>query len=140
MALGNMLKSLSDAQLMPKWFCDVGSDGSPKRAIFLVMLLSIGMPFIGKNVTSWLTDATSISVTIAYAYISYCCIRVASKNGDRKNLAIVSLIVSLFLFLFPLMTSMFFENVFDTESYFILAIWGIIGYAITAYLSEDTKA
>ena len=139
MALGNMLKSLSDAQLLPKRYGDVSSDGIPRRAIFFVMLISIVMPFIGKNVTTWLTDATSISVTIAYAYISYCCIRVASKNGDRKILAIVSFIVSLCLFLFPLMTSMFFENIFNTESYFILAIWGIIGYAITAFLSEGAK-
>mgnify|MGYP003403922590 CR=1 FL=1 len=40
---------------------------------------------IGKNVTGWLTDATSISATIAYAYMSYCCILVSSKNKHTQK-------------------------------------------------------
>ncbi len=141
-ALANIVKSLSDAKLLPQRYNAISKDGTPRKAIFLIMALSVVIPFIGKNVTGWLTDATSISATIAYAYMSYCCILVSSKNKHNFNkiLAIISLIISLMFFLIPLMTSMFFENVFDTESYFILAIWGLIGYGITVILTENTKS
>ena len=136
--LANMLRSLANTDLFPKRYAKLSSNGIPRRGIFLVLALSILMPFIGKNATGWLTDSTSIGATIAYAYISFCCLKVAKKNRDNRHYiqALVSFIFSLTLFLLPLLTAIFFDHVFDVESYFVLAIWGLIGYGLTVIVSE----
>ena len=137
--LANMLGALANTDLFPKRFAKLGSNGIPRRGVFLVLAISIFMPFIGKNATGWVTDATSIGATIAYAYISFCCLKVAKRNNDNRHyvLALVSFIFSLSLFLLPLLTAIFFDHVFDVESYFVLAIWGLIGYGLTAIISEN---
>ena len=137
-ALGNMIKPMADSGFMPKWFSRCSQDGIPRRAVALIMFVSLPMPFVGRTAVTWLTDATSISSTLAYAYISYCCILLARKRGDRRHqqLGFVGFVTSLTLFLLPLLTSMFFEHVFDIESYFLLAIWAIGGYVLTEYFSE----
>ena len=132
--LGCLTRSASIYGMLPKKYAKINSDGVAEKGIRLVMFISLLIPFAGHSVSSWFSDATAVSATIALAYTCLCCIYYAKKYNDNKyqTFGYIGIVFSIALFLLPLITSMLFGNIFDTEAYFILAFWGVIGYALTA--------
>ena len=137
-ALARLIKSMADEKLLPGRFSELNKDGVPQNAVLLIMFFIFFVLFLGRTTASWFTDALSINATLVFMYTSVCCYICAKKEGNeiKRKLGIVGIVISLALFLLPLLTSMFLGSIFATESYFILAVWGIAAYIITVYISD----
>ena len=144
--LGRQIASLAQAEVMPKWFGGCNKKGLPKNAIIFIMLVSIPIPFVGRTAIGWIVDITTISASIAYAYISACCIAIAKRN--RKELlhpvstevfGIIGLVASLIFFIFPLIPNLWNINYFASESYLILSAWSIIGFILFRIIFQHDK-
>ena len=104
--------------------------GKKADAIFFVIAISIFAPFMGLTILSWLNDVCTVCACITYAYISLCCV-IAGKKEKRRFLygaGISGFVVSIVLFFFPFIQTFWNTNAIITESYLILAIWGIAGF------------
>ena len=137
-ALSNLLKSMADSSLLPARYTQLTSDGMPRRAVFLIMVASLAVPLIGRTAAGWLTDATAIAATISFAYTAICCYKCAKRENDNKmkKAGLVGFVISIMVFLLPVLTAMFMGNVFAIESYVLLAIWAIVGYILTVMISK----
>lgn len=101
-----------------------------KISVFLVIAVSIFAPFMGLTILTWLNDVCTVCACITYAYISLCCI-IAGKNENNTFLhcsGFSGFVVSIVLFFFPFIQTFWNTNAIITESYLILAIWGIAGF------------
>lgn len=130
-ASARMLVAMSEEDLLPKVVTKTNKNGEPWVGILIIMVVSIIVPFFGRTAIGWIVDITTISATIVYVYSMAGSFRLASNDNEpRKGIKVASIIGMVFAtvsFLFLLIPNVFSENKIATESYFILAIWSLVG-------------
>ena len=139
-ALSRLIKKLADDGMISAWFSKTKA-GVPRNAVMAVMFVSIPLPFFGRTAISWIVDVTTVGATIAYAFTSACAYKEAKAAGDRRHtiLGVLGMVVSVFFaleFLVPNMTSV---TTLSTESYLILAAWGILGFVVFILLMRKDE-
>ena len=84
-AVSRLMKAMADDGMFPKWFSKCGGDGTPVNAIFLVMCISIPIPFLGRTVIGWPVDVSNLGAAVAYGYISAVAIALnrEAPEGER---------------------------------------------------------
>ena len=135
-AVGNLTQIFAEENLLPKWFA------SRRHATIFIFAASILIPFFGRTVVSWLTDVTTIGATIAYGYTSACTYILACRENNRlvKFTGGAGVVCALLFTFFLLIPNLWSINVLSQESYFILAIWGLVGFAYFNFLfKRDEK-
>ncbi|MGI6014470.1 MAG: amino acid permease [Oscillospiraceae bacterium] len=135
-ALSRLLRSMSMDRLLPERIGKLDKNNVPKTALWLIFGMSSILPFFGRTAISWIVDVTTVGATIAFAFTSASTLRVARRAGDKRYVVtgVVGLILSLLFaleFLIPNITSV---KTLATESYLILAAWGILGFLVFWYL------
>ena len=141
-ALSRLLRSMAEDHMLPGAFGETDRHEVPRKAILCILLVSVGLPFLGRTAISWIVDVTTVGATIAYAFASASAWKCAKGDGDRKHriIGLVGIIVSLLfalVFLIPNITSV---KTLATESYLILAAWSILGFLFFRFvLKQDTK-
>ncbi|MCR5756572.1 MAG: amino acid permease [Selenomonas sp.] len=136
-----LIQSLAKDNLLPSAFASSAEDGTPRRAIFLILLISLPITFLGRTAILWLVDAITISASIAYAYVSLCRYREAKSENQSsgKLLGGAGLTVSLLFFFCPIIPNLLLGSDLDTESYLMLAIWSILGLIYYWYLFKHDR-
>ena len=81
-ATARLIQAMADDSVLPAWFSNVNERGVPQNAIVFIMAISVIIPFFGRTAIGWLTDITTVSACIAYAYISLCSLK---KAREEKN-------------------------------------------------------
>jgi signal transduction histidine kinase/CheY-like chemotaxis protein len=129
-ASSRLLYALGRDDILPRWFTILSSDHVPTRAIWFVIICSVGMPFLGRTVISWTVDMTTIGAVFAYAYTSAAAVKLAIAERDTpvKVTGILGIVISFLFMLFLLIPHIFTENTLESESYLMLAFWSIIGF------------
>ena len=131
-ALSRLLRALSEDGMLSGWVGELDEHSVPKHAILLILAASVALPFFGRTAISWIVDVTTVGATIAYAFTSASAWKVARQEGSRRmmTVGILGLGVSVLFaleFLIPNLTSV---KTLSTESYLILAAWGILGFVV----------
>ena len=118
------------------WIGKTDKNQVPRNAILLILGVSVIMPFFGRTAISWIVDVTTVGATIAYAYTSGCALKTARKNGDRlvTTTGAVGMLISLAFVLYFLIPNLMAVTTLSTESYLILASWGILGFFMFLHL------
>ena len=135
-AVGGLTQSLAEENILPR------SLSSRRNAVLFIIVTSLVVPFCGRTVVGWLTDVTTIGATIAYGYTSACAYTLAKREKNRlaKFTGITGIICSAAFTFFLLVPNLWSISVLTEESYFILALWGIIGFAYFNFLfKRDEK-
>ena len=141
-ALSRLLCALANDGMMPGPIGELDNNCVPRRAILCILCISIILPFFGRTAISWIVDVTTVGAVIAYAFASASAWKQAKREQNRlfTVLGIVGMVISLLFaleFLIPNITSV---KTLSTESYFILAVWGILGFVYFRYiLRRDTQ-
>ena len=141
-AASRLLYAMAHDGLLPEPFSRLDADHSPRNAILLILALSLVVPFVGRTAIGWIVDVTTIGASIAYGYVSYCAFKVA--KDERRRFVMVSgvlgVIVSVGFMVYYLVPNFWVVDALATESYFILAIWSIIGVLVfRGIFSRDTS-
>ena len=129
-ALSRLLSAVSEDGLLPGKIGELDKNMVPRNAILAICGISIILPFFGRTAISWIVDVTTVGATIAYAFASASAAKTAQKQGDR-NMQIVGFVGVLLSLLFALeflIPNLISVKTLSTESYFILAAWGILGF------------
>ena len=129
-AASRLIYSVSRDRLIPDWIGRLNKNGVPKNAVAMIIGISVILPFLGRTAISWIVDVTTVGAAISYAYTSACTFRTARKDGNRKYSCsgLVGLIISLMFLLYFLIPNLMGITTLSTESYLILAAWGIGGF------------
>ena len=135
-AVGNLTQAFARENILPKWFT------TRRHATIFIFVTSLVIPFFGRTVVGWLTDVTTIGATIAYGYTSACAYVLARKENNRQVeiTGVTGIICAGIFTFFLLIPNLWSMSVLAHESYFILAIWGLIGFAYFNFLfKRDEK-
>ena len=140
-ASSRLIYALAKDEMMPRWFGTLDDRREPRNAIVFLLLISIPLPFFGRTAISWIVDVTTVGATIAYAYVSACTFKDARKRDDQFMVAsgIAGLLVSLVFVLFFLVPNLMAVSTLSTESYLILASWGILGFVYYMYIFQKDE-
>ncbi len=140
-ALSRLLCSLSEDGMLPGWIGQKNEQHVPKNGLMLIMGISVILPFFGRTAISWIVDVTTIGATIAYSFASAAALKVAREENNHlyRLSGLAGVIVSLLFaleFLVPNLTEI---KTLSTESYLILAAWGILGFISFQFLLRRDK-
>ena len=135
-ALSRLVSALADDGMVKGWFGKRNSDHVPSNTIYMILLVSLIFPFLGRTAISWIVDVTTVGATIAYAFASASAWKAAREENNKifKMTGLAGMIVSVLfamVFLVPNITSV---QTLSTESYLILAAWGILGFVADRYI------
>lgn len=131
-ALSRLLSALSEDGMLPERVGALDKNGVPSRAVLYILGISVILPFFGRTAISWIVDVTTVGATIAYAFAAASAWKTArlEKNLRMMVVGMAGLIISVLFaleFLIPNITSV---KTLSTESYLILAAWGILGFIV----------
>lgn len=136
-----LLSTMAKDELLPAAFSQIENDGTPRKAVLLIMGISLLIPFLGRTAIVWLVDAITISGSIAYAYISLCRYResTVTHDGIGKVFGMTGFIISVFFFFCPIIPNLLLGTDLNTESYLLLAVWSVIGLVYYWYIFKHDK-
>ena len=141
-ALSRLIRSLSEDGLLGGRIGKLDEHLVPRNAIFCILGASILLPFLGRTAISWIVDVTTVGATIAYAFASASALKEARRAKNRLTTVtgILGIIVSLLFALEFLIPNIISIKTLGTESYLILAAWGILGLIVfRTLLKRDTN-
>ena len=131
-ALSRLLTSLAEDRLLPGKIGELDGNRVPRKAILCILFVSVLLPFFGRTAISWIVDVTTVGATIAYAFASASAWKEA--RAEKKRLFIFTgltgMVVSLLFALEFLIPNIISIKTLSTESYLILAAWGILGFIV----------
>ena len=132
-AMSRLVYSLSANDLLPawRWLGRLDSNGSPRNAILFVVGISLVIPFFGRTVIGWPVDVSSIGAAVAYCCTSAAAWKLAREKGDTvtKATGLVGAVMSIAFCLLLLVPNYLSGSVLSAESYLVLALWCIVGFA-----------
>ena len=140
-ALSRLLRALSEDGMLPGKVGELDENLVPRRAILLILAISVVLPFFGRTAISWIVDVTTVGAVIAYAFASASAWKTA-KNEKNKLFTVTGLlgmIVSLLFALEFLIPNIISVKTLSTESYLILAAWGILGFVYFRVVLQKDK-
>ena len=140
-ALSRLLAAVADDGLFMGWIGKRDKHQVPRNAILLILAVSVFMPFFGRTAISWIVDVTTVGATIAYAFAAAGAWKAArqEKNTLHTVAGIAGFVVSMLFAAAFLIPNLLSVKTLATESYLILAIWGILGFIMFRLLLRKDK-
>ena len=132
--LSRLMRAMSYDGMIPRWFGVLNRDGTPANAIVFVMLVSFAIPFLGRTVTGWPVDVSSLGAAIAYGYVSAAAYVIARREGE-KNLfvrfaGLAGVGMAIVFSLLMLVPNYLSGSTLSAESYLLLSIWCLLGFLL----------
>ncbi|MBR1418470.1 MAG: amino acid permease, partial [Synergistaceae bacterium] len=135
-ALSRLLFSMSEEGILPKSLSALGKRNTPYKIFWLIMAVSMLIPFFGRIAVGWIVDVNSIGACIAYCYTSAAALKIAINEDNRRaQLAgILGVLISVIFLYLTLVPNYWSVSALATESYLILTIWGVLGLAFFRFV------
>ena len=131
-ALSRLFYALGKDEILSKRYTRLNERNIPYEAVYLVAIVSLPVPFLGRTAIGWIVDVTTIGATTIYALVSIFTRKVSTVRGDarEKVTGTVGLVLMVACMLQLLLPSILFSssNSLSFETYFIFAVWGILGF------------
>ena len=143
-ALSNLLHSMAEDDVMPKWFKKEDKNANPRNCIITVSLLAFVMLFFGRVLIGWIVDVNTICGIIVYAYISIITIsesrKEKTKAKDSFAFGIIGLALCILFSIFVIANDIINSDYLSTESLLIFLIWAVVGFIYYGFLlKRDQK-
>ncbi|MER2151090.1 MAG: amino acid permease, partial [Candidatus Limivicinus sp.] len=131
LALSRLLFAAGREGEMPRAFAGLNERGIPATAIWVVVAVSIFVPFLGRTAIGWIVDVTTLGATIIYGLISHAVFRHAQGKHHRAEqvtglLGFLLMVVFALLLLIPGLLPF---DAMETESYVLFIVWSLLGLA-----------
>ena len=128
-ALSRLIVAMTQDGMLKGRIGEIDRNHVPRRAIIVILLISIVLPFFGRTAISWIVDVTTIGATIAYAYASASALKTARKEKNKLyfGMGIAGIAAAALFGLEFLIPNLSEVKTLSMQSYFILAAWGILG-------------
>lgn len=83
-----VLYTLGRSEMIPSFFGKIDSRYlSPRNAVIFVAAVCLITPWFGRAALLWIVDMSSVGVTVAYFYTSYCTWKIAGGHGQVHAVA-----------------------------------------------------
>ena len=129
-ALSRLFFALSRDEILPARFAELNEDCSPGNAIWLVALVSLPVPFLGRTAIGWIVDVTTIGATLVYGFAAAAAFRMAGRLGDKKDrlFGLIGLVLMISFCAYLLIPNLFTSGTIEMETLFLFVVWAILGF------------
>ncbi|MBR6021977.1 MAG: amino acid permease, partial [Kiritimatiellae bacterium] len=131
-AASRLVVAVARDGLLPRPLAALGPDANPVRAVWALVAVSCLLPFVGRTAIGWIVDVTTVGASVVYGYVSWCAFAAARLDGDRlhETAGLAGLLAAVLFAVYCLVPRFWAVSAFSTESYFILAVWSLLGCAV----------
>ena len=141
-AVSRLCYAVAKDGILPERYSKLSDKQIPVNALLLAMLVSLPIPFLGRTAIGWIVDTTTIGATILYGFVSAAVLKVARREGCKKDfflgaVCMVILVVFLSLLLFP---GLFGDSTVETETYTLLTVWSVLGLVFFNFVIRKDHA
>lgn len=129
-ALSRLFYSVSRDGILSSRYSRLSRRNIPANAMWLVVLFSLPIPFIGRTAIGWIVDITTIGATLLYGFVSAAAYKIARKEGVRRETVtgLAGFLIMLVFAVYLLFPNLFSDDMLATETYILLIVWSIIGF------------
>ncbi len=129
-ALSRLFYHVAKDELLPDRFAELNQRRNPENAVLLILILSIGIPLLGRTAIGWIVDVLTIAAIIVYGLVSAAAWKLAGERGDTMErftgfAGMAVMAVFALLQLFPELNN--FESL-ETETYFVITLWSVCAF------------
>ncbi len=140
-AASRLLVAAARDGFFPRPLATLSRKAIPVRAVWALVAGSCLIPFVGRTAIGWIVDVTTIGASVAYGYVSWCALSTARL--ERRLLpaltGVAGIAASVAFPVYCLVPHLLSVGAFSTESYLILAVWGVLGALLFRhFLLRDT--
>ena len=128
-ALSRLCYAVAQDGILPERFAHLNDKQIPVNTIILIVLVSLPAPFLGRTTIGWVVDTTTIGATIIYGFASFAVFKVARLEKIRRDtiLSGICLVILLVFMIFLLLPGAFSDHTIESETYFLMSVWSIVG-------------
>lgn len=128
LAASRLIYSMSYAEALPGVFGEIHPKyGTPERAIYFLMAISLICPWFGRQVLSWIVDMTCVGSAVGFTYT--CAAAVAMSRNEKKTgqmvISILGTVLSAFFIILSFIPGS--PGFLSIPSFVILGIWIVAG-------------
>lgn len=140
LASSRLMYSMSRDGYLPKWFGVIHSKyQTPVNAMIFCILISLLGPILGREALGWFVDMSAIGASIGYFFTCASTLKILKEDKEpSKKLKVLSLMGIIFSVSFMILQLIPIPGLngvhFGKESYIMLIIWILIGFAF--YLNQ----
>lgn len=129
LALSRILFAAGHEGEAPKGLSECNHRGIPAKAFFIIAVISVLIPFIGRTAIGWIVDVTTLGATIIYGLLSYTVHRYAYRKRNRLETwtGAAGMLLMLGFLLMLLIPGLLPFHAMETESYILFIVWSILG-------------
>ena len=142
-ALSNLLHSMSEDGIFPKFFRKVDKYGNPRSFIIAITILTAVMLFFGRVLIGWIVDVNTFCGIIVYTYISVITIKRARKDVEKGREGMIGGIAGLLFgiaFAVSIIVNDFVHSDYlAKESILIFVVWAVLGFIYYAFLLKKDQ-
>lgn len=128
LAASRLLYSMSYADALPQVFGELHHTyGTPDKATYFLMAISLVCPFFGRNVLVWVTDMTCVGAAVGFTYTCATATMMAKKEGLKAQTCIsaVGTVLSAFFIILSFIPGS--PGFLSVPSFIILGVWIVLG-------------
>ena len=142
LALSRLLYAAGREKDAPPIFARLNKRGIPGKAILMIVLISLLLPFLGRTAIGWIVDVTTLGATLIYGLLSYAVYKHAQQAGRRleKRTGIIGMILMLCFVFLLLIPGLLPFDAMETQSYILFIVWSVLGLVYFRVLIRQDKA
>ena len=142
-AVSNLIHSMSEDGVFPKFFSKTDKYGNPRNTIIVITIVTAIMLFFGRVLIGWIVDVNTFCGIIVYTYISAITIKQARRDVKRGTegtiTGIVGLIFSIIFGISVIINDFINSDYLAKESIMIFIAWAVLGFIYYAILLKKDK-
>lgn len=129
-AVSRLLYALAGDGIIPEKYAVLNEDGVPGKAIGIIILVSVFVPFVGRTAIGWIVDVTTIGTILVYIFVSAAAYKTAKLERDRmgKIFGIAGIVIMALLAIVLQYPDLTGDTGMAKESYFLFTVWGVLGF------------
>ena len=141
-ALSRLFYAMGKDKILPKKAGELNQYGTPGYAIWLIAVVSIVVPFVGRTAIGWIVDVTTIGATLIYGFVSAAVVKIAGDREDQKEriTGIIGLTVMIGFGLYILLPNLIATGSLEKETYFLFIVWSVLGFLYFRWILHHDKA
>ena len=129
-ALSRLFYAVSRDGILSARYARLNKRNIPANAMWLAVLFSLAIPFVGRTAIGWIVDITTIGATLLYGFVSAAAWKTARKEGIRRETVtgLAGFLIMLVFAVYLLFPNLFSDDTLETETYLLLIVWSLIGF------------
>ena len=129
-ALSRLFYHVAKDEVLPDRYAELNKRRNPENAVFLIMILSVGVPLLGRTAVGWIVDVLSITAVIVYGLVSAAAYTLAGKQkrSVERCTGFMGMAIMITFGLLQIFPEILSYDTLETETYFLITIWSVCGF------------